>query len=192
MAARGLSSVDLDEHQADQLAEGMAQAVKALEQVAAHLGLGGEARLAMTMSAFDAAPKDARGGLQARQVASSFKGSWPFAKGVAFGGERFKVSEAQQRKRKQELPAAPLSTRRQFAAIREWLNTKPEKNTKSAYAAWRETRNSELPEGAAPYPPPRQSSATGDGLRLRSSKPSARTQFPRTCWVQSKLGTPKY
>lgn len=158
-----LSSVDLEEHEADQLAEGMAQAVKALEQVAAHLGLEGEASLSMTMSAFDAAPEDQREGLKARRIASLFKGSWPFAKGVTFGGQRFNVSEGQERKRSRELPDAPVSTQRQFAAIREWLDTKPEKKTKRAYATWREGRNTELPKDADPYPAAPSIIATGGG-----------------------------
>jgi hypothetical protein len=63
-----LLSVDAGKHRHDVLLERMADGVRALEQVAEHLGLSRqEDKLALTMGDFDSASEDLRKGLRARQ-----------------------------------------------------------------------------------------------------------------------------
>lgn len=146
-----LAGADFSEHQADEINAKMRTAISVLDAAAEHLELNDEeARLAMTIKAFNEVPEDVRQGWTAKRVAGAYGGQWILAKQVAFTDKRLPVDTAQKWKRRQRLSFQTRSHAFHLSAVSEWLQLDPASTTKRAYEDWRAQHNEELPSGRRP------------------------------------------
>ena len=150
-----LASTDIGVDEMDEVNERMTKAIRVLDAVAKHLKLTSEdARLALTMREFDAAPRSVREDWPAQRVRRAYAGSWPLAKAVAFGSKSLPTTTMQHWKRKQELTTRDRQYTFHLSAIWEWLQLKPSSKTRVAYDEWRKQHNKELPPGRRPVAGP--------------------------------------
>lgn len=146
-------AADLEAHRIDQLNQRMAEAIRALERVADHLRLTDpEDQLRLTRMEFDATPEEVRRGWTARRVGRVIRGSWQFAKGVAFGNQRLPVEAEVHARQAKGLARKRREGKFTLNAVKAWLDSEPEKKTRNAYNAWARARNSELAEGEKAIP----------------------------------------
>jgi DNA-binding XRE family transcriptional regulator len=150
---KDLQAFDLEAHRIDQLHQRMSEAVQALDRVADHLQLSEQAdRLRLTRKEFDATPEEVRRGWTARQVGRVIRGSWQFAKGVAFGNEILPVAAEVHAREAPRLARKRREGKFTLNAVKAWLESEPEKKTRSAYDAWARARNDERAEGERAIP----------------------------------------
>jgi len=128
-----LDAADLEQHRHEVLNARMSEAVRVLEQVAEHLQLDQEQRLALTMREFDAAPEKVREAWQARKVADAIRGSWELAKSIAFTDEHLPVKAERQWERSKGLTRKRRETAFALGGLARWLETKPERKQRQDY-----------------------------------------------------------
>jgi DNA-binding Xre family transcriptional regulator len=136
-----LAAADLEQHRFEILNARMSEAVRVLEQVAKHLKLDQEQRLALTMREFDAAPEKIREGWRARKVADDIRGSWQLAKSIAFDNKRLPVAPERKWERGRGLRRKRREAAFALGGVAQWLETKPAKKTQAAYEQWSKQEN---------------------------------------------------
>jgi DNA-binding Xre family transcriptional regulator len=136
-----LNAADMEQHRFEVLNARMSEAVRILEQVAKHLKLDQEQRLALTMRDFDAAPEKIREGWRARKVADDIRGSWQLAKSIAFNNKSLPVAPERHWERGRGLPRKRREAAFALSGVAQWLETKPKEKTKAAYGRWNKQEN---------------------------------------------------
>lgn len=135
---KDFEAADLEQHRIDDLNQKMSQAVQALERVAKHLKLKGkEARLALTMREFDAAPERVRKGWTGRRIADAVRGSWRLAKSVAFTDTALPVFAERQAEQRAKLARKRREAAFGLSSVKDWLATNPADKRKPSYDRWR-------------------------------------------------------
>lgn len=145
-----LNAADLEQHRHEVLNARMSEAVRVLEQVAKHLKLDQEQRLALTMRKFDAAPEKIREGWRARKVADAIRGSWQLAKSIAFTNQRLPVAPERYWERSKGLARKRREAAFALGGVAQWLETKPQAKTKAAYTRWSKQENQKLDKDLKP------------------------------------------
>jgi DNA-binding phage protein len=147
-----LAAADLEQHRHEVLNARMSEAVRVLEQVAKHLKLDQEQRLALTMREFDTAPEKIREGWRARKIADDIRGSWQLAKSIAFTNKRLPVVPERLWERSKGLARKRREAGFALSAISRWLETKPERKQRQDYNAWSKAINQDLEPGQKRLP----------------------------------------
>jgi DNA-binding Xre family transcriptional regulator len=146
-----LADPDLEQHRFEVLNERMSEAVRILEQVAKHLRLDQEQRLALTMREFNAAPTTIREDWSARKVADAIRGSWELAKSITFTNKRLPVAPERYWERGKGLARKRREAAFALSGIAQWLETNPKEKTRAAYRRWSKLANKNLEQGQKPF-----------------------------------------